>query len=88
MSASIQYEVTLMANFYAHRENVGTDQIPQFQVSIILSDCGVLPDGSKRAVARCVTVSELDEQVDALICSLQKARDAAKGILEENEGIV
>ena len=77
-----------MANFYAHRENVGTNQIPQFQVSIILSDCGILPDGSKRAVARSVTVKELDEQVDALIRSLEKARDAAKGILEENEGVV
>jgi hypothetical protein len=77
-----------MANFYAHRENVGTRQLPQFQVSIILSDCGILPDGSKRAVARCATVRELDEQVDALIRSLEKARDAAKGILEENEGII
>ena len=77
-----------MANFYAQRENVGTNQIPQFQVSIILSDCGILPDGSKRAVARCVTVRELDEQVDALILSLQKARNAAKGILEENEGVI
>jgi hypothetical protein len=77
-----------MANFYAHRENVGTDLISQFQVSIILSDCGILPDGSKRAVARCVTATELDEQVDALIRSLEKARDAAKGILEENEGLI
>jgi len=77
-----------MANFYAHRENVGTDQIPQFQVSIILSVCGILPDGSKRAVTRCVTVRELDEQVDALIRSLERARDAGKGILEENEGVI
>jgi hypothetical protein len=75
-----------MADFFAYRENVGTDQIPQFQVSIILSNCGVLNDGSKRAVARCMTVRELDEQVDALIESLEKARNSAKGILEENEG--
>ncbi len=33
-----------------------------------------------------MTVRELDEHVDALIQSLEKARNAAKGILEENEG--
>lgn len=74
-----------MADFRAYRENVGTDSLPRFQVSITLSNCGVMNDGTKRAIARCATVEELDEQVDALIKSLESARDSAKGILEENE---
>ena len=77
-----------MAEFYAYRENCGIDTLPQFQVSILVSDCGVLMDGRKRVISRCATKQEIDEQVNALILSLEQARDAAKGILEENEGII
>ena len=75
-----------MAEFFANRINVGTEQLPQFQVAIVLSNYGSSLDGPPNAIALCATVQELDYQVDALIESLQRARNLAKGILEENEG--
>jgi len=77
-----------MAEFFADRVNVGTEQLPHFQVSISLSNFGASLEGPPKAVALCASIQELDEQVEALIVSLQQARDAAKGILEENEGII
>ena len=73
-----------MADFFAHRENIGIAQLPQFQVSIIITNCGVTKDGVRKVIPNCVTVDELDEEVDRAIKSLQKARDMARAILEEN----
>ena len=74
-----------MAEFFADRINVGTNQTPQFQVAITLSNYGCSLHGPPKAIALCASIQELDEQVDALIESLNKARELAKGILEENE---
>ena len=75
-----------MAEFFADRINVGTEQLPQFQVAITLANYGSSLNGPPKAVAPCATVEELDEQVEALIESLKRATSMARGILEENEG--
>jgi len=75
-----------MAEFFADRINVGTETLPQFQVAIVLTNYGSSLNGPPKAIARCATVQEIDCQVDALIESLERARNLAKGILEENEG--
>jgi len=74
-----------MANFKAHRVNVGSPDSAQFQVYITLQNCG-LRDGIKCAVTNCATVPDLEEQVAALLLSLNEAYGMAKAFLQENEG--
>lgn len=76
-----------MADFQAHHANVGIEDLPQFQVFITLTDCGVRDEGYV-AVTNCATVTELDEEVERLVKRLYAARDIARGFLEENEGII
>jgi hypothetical protein len=76
-----------MADFTAHRINVGTDSLPQFQVYITMSNCGVM-DGLRVAITNCATVEELEEEVNRLIKSLRTVQDHATGILEENDGML
>jgi len=74
-----------MADFKAHRINVGSRNLPQFQVYITMSNCGVR-NGRKVAITNCATPEELEEEVNRLIKSLETARDDAMAILQENEG--
>jgi hypothetical protein len=74
-----------MAEFFANNINVGTDTLPQFQVYITMSNCGVR-DGQRVAITNCATIDELNEEVKRLVQNLYKARDIAIGYLEENEG--
>jgi hypothetical protein len=76
-----------MADFQAHRANVGIEDLPQFQVFITLTRCGVRDEGHV-AITDCATVTELDEEVERLVKRLYAARDIARGFLEENEGII
>ena len=76
-----------MADFQVHHINVGTPSLPQFQVFITMCDCGVREEGHV-AITNCATVPELQEAVNRLVHRLYKARDIAKGFLEENEGVV
>jgi hypothetical protein len=73
-----------MADFFAERINVGIPSLPQFQVVIVVSNCGVTKEGWRKVVPSCATVAELDEEVDRAIARLNKAREIARGILEEN----
>ena len=60
--------------------------LPQFQAAIVLSIYGSSLNGPPKAIGRCGTIQELDNEVDAPIKCLERARNIAKGILEENEG--
>jgi hypothetical protein len=74
-----------MAKFFADAIKLGTTQRPRFEVAITLGNYGSSLKGPPKAVARCSTIEELDEQVDALIESLNRARNTAKTILKRNE---
>ena len=76
-----------MANFQVHRVNVGVSSHPQFQVFITMCDCGDRKEGQV-AITNCATVPELEEEVTRLIERFCRARDVAKGVLEENQGII
>ncbi len=73
-----------MANFYAERINVGIDSLPQFQVTISMTDYGRDLNGPPHVIQKCATVEELDYAVNRAITELNKAREIARGILEEN----
>ena len=74
-----------MAKFFADTVKLGPASRPRFEVSITLGNYGSSLKGPPKAVARCSTIKELDEQVDALVESLNRARSAAKVILRRNE---
>lgn len=76
-----------MADFQVHHINVGVPSLPQFQVFITMCDCGVRKEGHV-AIANCTTIPELEEEVSRLIERLCKARNIAKGFLEENQGVI
>jgi hypothetical protein len=76
-----------MADFQVHRINIGISSLPQFQVFITMGDCGVRKEGHV-AITNCATIPELEEEVERLINRLRKACDIAKGILEENRGVI
>ena len=75
-----------MSDFLAQRCNVGIESLPQFQVCIVLTNFGFEKNGPPKAIPNCATVSDLDQQCDRLIKSLESARAIARGILEENQG--
>jgi len=76
-----------MADFQAHRLNVGVPNLPQFQVFITITGCGIRDQGHV-AITNCATTTELTEEVERLVRRLYAARDIAKGFLEENQGII
>lgn len=53
-----------------------------------MSNCSVGEDGRHFVIPQCVTVEELDYNVEMAIKSLRKAQEMARGYLEENEGII
>jgi hypothetical protein len=50
-----------------------------------MCDCSARKEGHV-AISTCATIPELDEEVSRLIGPLCKARDIARGFLEENQG--
>jgi hypothetical protein len=76
-----------MADFEVYREDIGLPgKLPQFQVSNTATNHGYVDERTPRLCPPCVTPEEVDYYVDHLIQSLEKVRDAAKGVLEENSG--
>jgi hypothetical protein len=74
-----------MAKFFADAVKLGPTSRPRLEVAITLGNYGSSLKGPPKAVVRCSTIKELDEQVDALIGSLNRARNTAKAILKKNE---
>jgi hypothetical protein len=73
-----------MADFKTHRVRVGPRGHAHFQVYIAMSNCGIRKTGHV-AISNCVTVKELDEEIEKLARSLRKARNIAAQILENQK---
>lgn len=73
-----------MADFEAHRRNFGTPETAHLRVWITLGNYGSSLDGTPKVIPECVTIQDLDEQIDQLKQSLDEAYQLAKSFLEEN----